>query len=122
MRRLTQLTRRGFGRGLGGALSLAGLPGLARAHDGGQEVAVNVARFSYDPARVEIFAGDAVIWTNADFAPHTATAEDGAWDTGALEKGESGRIVFAEPGAYPYFCAYHPHMKGTVVVRKRSAP
>lgn len=119
MRGLTLLTRRGFGRGLGAALSLAGLPGLVRAHEGTHEVEVGIARFAFDPARVEVLVGDSITWTNADIAPHTATAEDGAWDTGTLERGGRGRITFVEPGEYRYFCAYHPHMKGSVTVRAK---
>ena len=120
MRGLTPLTRRGFCRGLGAALSLAGLPGLVRAHDGTHEVEVGIARFAFDPAQVELLVGDSITWTNTDFAPHTATAEDGAWDTGTLERDGRARITFDAPGDYPYFCAHHPHMKGTVTVRTRS--
>ena len=119
MRELTHLTRRGFGQGLGAALSLAGLPGISRAHDGTHVIEVGVARFAFDPARVEVQVGDSVTWTNADLAPHTATAEDGAWDTGALDKGAGRRITFDAPGEYPYFCTYHPHMKGLVVVQPK---
>jgi plastocyanin len=120
VRGLTHLTRRGFIRGLGAALSLAGLPGLVRAHDGTHEVEVGIARFAFDPETVEVLVGDSVTWTNTDLAPHTATAEDGAWDTGTLERGANGRITFDAPGDYPYYCAYHPHMKGIVTVRTRS--
>ena len=115
-----QLTRRGFGRRLGAALSVTALPGIVRAHDGAHEVEVSIARFVFVPERVEILVGDSITWTNEDAAPHTATAEDGAWDTGRLKRGESGRITFDTPGEYPHFCVYHPHMKGTVVVRARS--
>lgn len=120
MRGLTHPTRRGFGRRLGAALSLAGLPALVRAHGGAHEVQVRIIRFVFDPERVEVLAGDSITWENGDLAPHTATADDGSWDTGTLERGGRGRVTFDAPGEYPYFCAYHPHMKGTVVVRLRS--
>ncbi|MFM9975611.1 MAG: cupredoxin family copper-binding protein [Beijerinckiaceae bacterium] len=110
-------TRRGFGRGLCAALALANLPGQLNASDGPREVEVGIARFNFGPSRIEIFVGDSVTWINADFAPHTATADDGAWDTGALERHARGRITFNAPGTYHYFCVFHPHMKGTVVVR-----
>lgn len=120
MRGLRHLTRRGFGQRLGTALSLAGLPGFARAQDGAHEVEVNIARFAFDPAKVEILVGDSITWTNTDHAPHTATSDDGTWDTGTLERGWGGRITFDAPGQFPYFCAHHPQMKGTVTVRTRS--
>lgn len=91
-----------------------------RAHDGTHEVEVGIARFAFGPARVEILVGDSITWINADLAPHTATAGDGAWDTGTLDKGGRGRVTFDMPGEFPYFCAYHPHMKGSVVVRTRT--
>lgn len=119
MRELTHPSRRRFGRGLGSALILAGLPRAARAHGGAHEVEVGIARFAFDPARVEILVGDSVTWVNADLASHTATADDGGWDTGALERGGRGRITFNVSGEHPYFCAFHPHMKGTVIVRAR---
>ena len=121
MRKLTNATRREFGWGIGAAVTLAGLPKALRAHDGPHnEVAVKIARFEFDPVDVEIEVGDSVVWSNADVAPHTATASDGGWDTGRLRKGEDGKITFDEPGEYPYFCAFHPHMKGRVVVSPRT--
>lgn len=120
MRRLKQLTRRGFVKGLGTVLSLAGLSKRVGAHDGTHEHEVGIARFVFDPAQVEIFVGDSITWTNSDAAPHTATAEDKTWDTGRLARSRSARITFDAPGEYPYVCAYHRHMKGIVVVRTRS--
>lgn len=119
MRELRHPTRRQFGQGLGGALVLAGLPRAARAHDGAHEVEVRIAHFVFGPERIEIFVGDSVTWTNEDLAPHTATAEDGAWDTGALERGGAGRITFETVGEHRYFCAFHSHMRGAVLVRSR---
>jgi plastocyanin len=120
VRELTHPTRRRFGKGLGGALTLAVLPRAARTHEGTHEIAVRIARFTFDPDRIEIFVGDSVTWSNADLAPHTATAEDGAWDTGALDRGGAGRITFGTVGEHRYFCAFHPHMRGAVVVRAKA--
>lgn len=120
MRKLTSITRRTFGRGMGASLTLAGLPDVLAAHDGTHEVAVEISRFKFKPSDVEIHAGDSVIWSNRDIAPHTATAEGGGWDTGSLGKGDQARIAFDEPGEYPYICAFHPHMKGRVVVSPKT--
>ncbi|MDW4500190.1 cupredoxin family copper-binding protein [Sulfitobacter sp. D35] len=116
MRRLTSLSRRRFGQGLGASLALASTPQGATAHDGPHVVTVRMSRFTFVPAGVEIRPGDTVIWTNEDLAPHTATARDDSWETGALEVGESQRITFAAPGEFQYFCAFHPHMVGSVSV------
>jgi plastocyanin len=60
--------------------------------------------------------GDTVVWTNADVVPHTATLAQG-WDTGQIGANASGRIVAGQAGTYAYVCAYHPTMRGTLIVR-----
>src|SRR4051812_47414332 len=49
---------------------------------------VDIADFAYDPDPVRVQAGGKVIWQNMDAAPHTATADDGSFDTGTLEEGK----------------------------------
>ncbi|WP_300546945.1 cupredoxin domain-containing protein [Roseovarius sp.] len=119
MRGLSPVTRRRFSQGLGVAIALTGVAGRTFAHAGMHELVVRMDEFNFVPSRIEIFMGDSVTWENADVAPHTATALDGSWDTGPLEHAASGRIIFAKPGEYRYVCAYHPQMRGTVLVRSR---
>lgn len=80
-------------------------------------VEVAIREYRYLPARIEIHAGTAVRWSNEDDVIHTATAHDGAWDSGGLERGESWTATFSEPGIYPYYCGPHPYMRGVVIVR-----
>src|SRR5262245_38960842 len=47
---------------------------------------VEIAEFTYQPDPVTIEEGGKVIWINRDSAPHTATADDGSFDTGTLEE------------------------------------
>ena len=77
---------------------------------------VEIVDFAYDPDPVTIQAGGKVIWINRDSAPHTATADDGAFDTETLEEGKLKSESFKQPGQYPYFCEIHPDMRGTVEV------
>ncbi len=77
---------------------------------------VEIVDFAYDPDPVTIEEGGKVIWLNKDSAPHTATAEDGSFDTGTLEEGKLKSETFKEPGTYPYICSIHPDMHGTVEV------
>ncbi|HEX7290611.1 MAG TPA: plastocyanin/azurin family copper-binding protein, partial [Conexibacter sp.] len=55
-------------------------------------------------------------WTNADAASHTATADDGSFDTGTLAQGRSGSHAFTSAGTFAYHCTIHPSMHGTVTV------
>lgn len=77
---------------------------------------VEIVEFIYDPDPVTIEAGGKVTWINRDAAPHTATADDGSFDTGTLEMGKLKSESFKEAGTYPYFCEIHPDMRGTVEV------
>lgn len=77
---------------------------------------VEIAEFLYAPEAVTVDAGTEITWTNADTAPHTATADDSSFDTGTLEKDDSGSATFDEPGTYTYYCRFHAFMNGTVEV------
>jgi plastocyanin len=81
---------------------------------------VEIVEFTYGPDPVTIQAGGKVIWLNEDTAPHTATADDGSFDTGTLERGKLKSETFKQAGTYPYFCEIHPTMHGTVEVVEKS--
>ncbi len=55
-------------------------------------------------------------WTNSGVAPHTATAEDGSFDSGTLASGATFEHTFSDPGTYAYLCQIHPDMTGTIEV------
>lgn len=77
---------------------------------------VDIVEFTYQPDPVVVGVGGKVIWQNQDTAPHTATADDGSFDTGVIEKGKLGSETFKEAGTFTYFCEIHPTMHGTVEV------
>ena len=60
-------------------------------------------------------AGTRVTFSNDDTAAHTATAE--TFDTDSIPKGTKKTVTLNEPGKIAYICAFHPYMKGTVVVK-----
>jgi plastocyanin len=77
---------------------------------------VQIVEFTYEPDPVVVQVGGKVTWQNEDTAPHTATADDGSFDTGIVEKGKLGSATFKEAGTFTYFCEVHPTMHGTVEV------
>lgn len=87
--------------------------GSVAAADG----AVTIAGFAFDPASITVRVGDSVTWRNEDSAPHTATADDGSFDTGNLGDGASASVTFQQAGTFGYLCTIHPSMRGTVVVQ-----
>ncbi len=78
---------------------------------------VAIRGFQYAPASITVELGDTVVWQNQDIVPHTATAEGKGLDTGSIGANASGRYVARAKGTYAYDCAFHPTMKGTLVVR-----
>jgi plastocyanin len=77
---------------------------------------VEIVDFAYDPDPVTIEEGGKVTWINMDPEAHTATADDGSFDTGTLQEGKLKSATFKEAGEYTYFCELHPSMKGTIEV------
>lgn len=77
---------------------------------------VVIEGFAFMPQRLEVAPGVSVEWRNEDAAPHTATSEDGVFESGTLTQGDEFRFTFTEPGEYPYFCSFHPNMTATIVV------
>ena len=78
---------------------------------------VTIADFSFTPASITIKVGDTVTWVNNGPTPHSATANNGSFNTGILKAGQSGSHTFNQAGTFSYFCQPHPFMKATVVVQ-----
>jgi plastocyanin len=70
----------------------------------------------FTPADITVKAGTAVVWTNKGKQPHTASANDGSFDSGTMKGGATWEHVFSSPGEFPYVCAFHPQMTGVVRV------
>ncbi len=77
---------------------------------------VTIMNFAFQPQSVSVSAGTMVTWTNNDTAPHTSTSDTGAWNSGTLTTAGTYERVFSTAGTYPYHCAIHPSMLGTIIV------
>ncbi len=81
------------------------------------KASVTVANFAFSPASLTVSVGTTVTWTNQDPTAHTVTSDDGSSFDGQLPASGTFSFTFTKPGTYPYHCAIHPNMKGTIVVR-----
>ena len=72
--------------------------------------------WAFDPAQITVAAGGSVTFVDAGKEAHTATADDGSFDAGTLNPGESKTVTFDTAGSFGYHCSLHPWMTGTVVV------
>ncbi len=79
-------------------------------------VEVAIKDFAFSPAQISAKVGDVVAFSNGDTTGHTATLDDGTCTTGTIGAGTTAALVFSAPGTYPFHCAIHSSMKGTITV------
>jgi plastocyanin len=77
---------------------------------------VDIRDHAFNPAQLNVAPGTTVRFVNNDIEPHTATADNGLFDTGVLQPGSSFDVFLDGSGTVTYHCELHPDMKGTVVV------
>jgi hypothetical protein len=69
------------------------------------------------PTVLHAEAGQTVIWTNEDPAPHSVAGATVEWGNYTEHgQGESLSYRFDKPGTYPYYCFVHNGMTGAIVV------
>jgi LPXTG-motif cell wall-anchored protein len=77
---------------------------------------VTISDFKFAPPSITVQVGDTVVWRNDGPAAHSATADDGSFDTGLLSKGATGSFKFTKAGKFSYHCTPHPFMTASVTV------
>src|SRR5918997_7086136 len=77
---------------------------------------VDIRDHAFNPAQLNVAPGTTVTFVNNDTEPHTATADNGLFDTGVLEPGSSFDVFFDGSGTVTYHCELHPDMQGSIVV------
>ena len=83
---------------------------------GATVVAVGVKDFAWQqPINAKV--GDVITWTNGDAAPHKVALDDGSCAMSAnIPGGGSKSLAFSAAGTFPFHCAVHPTMKGTITI------
>jgi len=108
------------GSGSSAAPSAAGSPGggaaACTASNDTPAVPVSIKGFAFAPAQISASVGQVIGFSNGDTAGHTATLDDGSCSTGTIAGGAEAGLVFTKPGTYPFHCAIHSSMKGTITV------
>lgn len=77
---------------------------------------ITIQNFAFSPPAMTVKVGTAITWTNKDSTPHKITADDGSFDSGILNQGDTFAFQFNTPGTYPYICSIHPSMQATIIV------
>lgn len=88
----------------------APIAGSPRSHE------VAIQNFAFSEKSITIMKGDSIIWTNKDSASHTVTGDNNGPSSSTLKTNEMYSFTFNTAGTFTYHCAFHPSMKGTVLV------
>ncbi|MEP7286123.1 MAG: cupredoxin domain-containing protein [Chloroflexota bacterium] len=87
-----------------------------------ENITVTMKDFEFAPKDITVHVGDSVTWNNTGTKKHTATADDGSFDTAVVAPNAASQpIKFDKPGTYAYYCQFHGgpggvDMAGTITV------
>lgn len=70
----------------------------------------------YAPSNANIQPNSKITWKNEDSVVHTATADDGSFDTGSITPGSFKYVTVKGQGTISYHCIFHPWMKGKITI------
>ena len=101
--------------GAPGATTSAGAP-CADSTEAGT-VQANIVNLTFDPSTISAKVGDVITWTNGDTAPHKVALDDGSCAmSDNIPGGGSKSLVFSAAGTFPFHCAVHSNMTGTITI------
>jgi uncharacterized membrane protein len=69
----------------------------------------------FQPAQLTVHVGETVTFKNEDIVAHTVTADDGSFDSGLIQPGDTWKMTLQKDGTIAYHCRPHPNMKATLV-------
>jgi plastocyanin len=77
-----------------------------------------IQSMAFSPATITVTVNTTVKWTNKDGYAHTVTSNtSGLFDSGSIANGGGYTHQFTTAGSFPYHCAFHSGMTGTVTVQ-----
>lgn len=77
---------------------------------------ITIKGFAFDPEKVTAEVGQEITVRNEGSTAHTVTADDGDFDTRSIPAHGTATFTVTKAGMYPFHCAIHEHMKGTLTV------
>lgn len=75
---------------------------------------INISNFSFQPGTMKVKVGTTVTWVNMDSTIHKIKSD--TFNSQNLNQGDKYSFTFNTKGSFPYSCAIHPSMTGTIVV------
>lgn len=82
----------------------------------GKAVHLTISNYAFQPPALTVKVGTVVTVKNTDATAHTASARNGAFDSGTVNQGQAVRFTLRKPGTFSYYCKFHAFMTGTIKV------
>lgn len=76
---------------------------------------VDISQMRYGALPDHLKVGDTIVWVNKDTVQHTVTAKDHSFDV-RIPSGKRTPQVLKKAGTLPFYCIFHPTMRGTLKV------
>ena len=70
----------------------------------------------FEPTDAVVDPGTTLMWINRGQEQHTVTSDDGQFDSGVLEPGDTFLTTVEGSGTLTYHCTLHPEMTGSITV------
>jgi amicyanin len=90
----------------------------------GSGAQVGMASIQFEPAEIEVNAGDTITFTNNEAVPHDVHKTSGpgadfkSGPTGGMQEGDTFKLTLDKAGTYEYVCNVHaPGMAGQIMVK-----
>jgi len=93
----------------------AALASSAYAKSAALATTVTIKKRAFSPNAITAKVGDTITFTNEDNTDHSATANDGSFDTKTFSSG-SKTFKVTKPGPIGYHCVIHSSMQGEILV------
>ena len=77
---------------------------------------IRMQKESFVPPKTTAGVGTSITWTNTDTVPHSVTADDKRFDSGAILPGKTFQWTVSGTGSIQYHCIFHPSMTAVINV------
>lgn len=88
---------------------------------GADKQVVLIRGYQFYPQTLRVSVGTTVTWVNCDDLAgadaHTATSDNGVWNSPLFAEGQTFARAFSAAGSFPYHCQPHPAMRAVIIVQ-----
>lgn len=106
--------------GIIAVVAVSGCSSQNQTNKSGDSYNIAIQNFTFSPSTLTVPVDTTVTWKNLDSTSHHIVSDTGVFESTDLSNGQTFSYSFTQAGNYPYHCAIHPTMTGTIVVTSDS--